>query len=182
MTRGLQRIAIAAMWLLAVVASARAAVPALHGLAIEESIDGPAVLEGALGTGATPAAPLVAVLVLHASVTPAVLSRLDARVAAYGAKHIPVVVVIGGLPMAETDASAWRDRLKEIVTRERGKVAAYEFGETSGASLPAAPAYAFALKQASIQVRSIDATALVVQGGVPAGAATYHQGAASKPG
>lgn len=151
-----------------VVPAAAADVP--RGLAFEESLDAAAVLAPAVPEGGLKQnVPVVShVRVDLASVegagAAAVLARLDARVALYKARRIPVVIVLGALPLAEPDVDAWRRRVRIVVERERGAVAGYEFGAIGREAAPAVETYAFVLKQTAVLIRSIDADAIVAIG------------------
>jgi hypothetical protein len=163
----------AALMLLSVVVGARAAVPAVNGIGIEDRLDAPSVILDAVPSSGPPL-PFTVFLIVDDAPSAAALNRLDARLQAYAARHLPVVLVMGGWPSAagDQDVARWREGLRAIVQRVRGRAVAYVLGSPADSSTSAAP-YAFLLKQASVLIRSIDADALVVQGSVPADGATW---------
>ncbi len=169
MNRVLRGAILAAAWLVPAGGWARAPVPLLHGIGVEETLDGPSVLATAWpASPASQSVPIVVHLVFQGAGSPATLDRLDARVAMYRARHIPVVLVLGAFPQSDAAIAAWRQLVRSIVERERGKISAYQFGAVAPAGAPLPGPYAFLLKQASIQIRSVDSDAQIVQGPVRA--------------
>src|SRR4051794_30811330 len=124
---------LAIVGLLPVCTSAAAAVPAVHGIGVEERIDQPPVLSTALPSGDAPIVPVVVNLVIDAqqftgAEAAGAFARLDARIALYRSRKIPVVLVLGALPVSDTDITAAIAVIRSIAQREHGQVAAYEIG------------------------------------------------------
>lgn len=163
---------------LASTASALGASQTIKGVGIDETLDKDAVLAPALDrarVGATDLPVFVRLLVrragLGAAAPPAApdFSRLDARLDLYARKHIRVVVTLVDPPTDAAAIDAWRPALRALVEHGRGKVLAYQVGDRfDGAARPAANDYGYLLKFVAVQVRSIDAEALVMEGGVAA--------------
>lgn len=134
----------------------------LRGVGIEETLDSPPILAPALDAARLVKAGLplfVRLVVKAADLTEApgrdTFARLDARVNLYAGRGIPVFVVLDQVPQTPDETDAWRQRLRAIAERYRGKVKGYQIG-VAGA-VPVQPAqYAFLIKLASVQIRSVD--------------------------
>jgi hypothetical protein len=87
-------------------------------------------------------------------------SLLDARLAAYERRAFPVLLAIDprGAP---SDSEAWTRMLQAAARHLRGRVAGYQIEAAS--PRPPAREYAFLLKLASVQIRAIDAQAVIAQ-------------------
>jgi hypothetical protein len=167
----------ATAWLCAS-ALATAAPPAIRGIGVDETLDRDAVLALALDRARLAGSSLpvfVRLLVgradLLSSGSPATTdySRLDARLDLYARRQIPVVLTFVDPPADTAGIDAWRAPLRALVTRVRGKVRAYQVGDRmDGLARPSAKDYGYLLRFVAVQVRSIDAEALVVQGGIAA--------------
>jgi len=142
-----------------------------RGVGIEETLDRPPILAPALDAARLAKAGLplfVRLVVKAADLVDATgrdtFARLDARVNLYAGRGIPVFVVLDQVPQTPDapdnprnphNNDAWRQRLRAIAERYRGKVIGYQIG-VAGA-VPAQPAqYAFLIKLASVQIRSVD--------------------------
>ena len=167
----------AAAWLAA--ASLAAGAPqALKGVGIDETLDRDAVLAPALDRVrlAAPGPPVfVRLLVRRAdllsSASPATadFSRLDARLDLYARRQIPVVLTLVDPPTDAVAIDAWRASLRGLVAHVRGRVRAYQVGDRlEGLTRPSAPEYGYLLRFVAVQVRSIDAEALILQGSIGA--------------
>ncbi|HEU0091641.1 MAG TPA: sigma-E factor regulatory protein RseB domain-containing protein [Vicinamibacteria bacterium] len=149
--------------------SASPAAAPLRGVGVEESLDADPVLAPALDQ-ARPATGVP--MFVRLTVTPSEVAgegaaraaALDERLSVYAARKVPVVLALGPLPTTD-QAESWKARLREIAGKSRGRVRAYEF-----ATRPGVPAgeLAFLLKLTTVQVRAVDADALVVAGGLQA--------------
>jgi hypothetical protein len=158
-------------------AQPRAGAPVqLRGMAVDERLDGQAVLSAALPpsiSGSVPL-PLIVRITVDASAVggPALdrlLTDLDQRVGAYRGRNVTVVVGFGRFPGSDDGVEPWRRLIRAVAEQSRGKVAAYQVGEIlQDEPPPAVDRYAFLLKLAAVQLRSVDSDALVVEGGVPA--------------
>ena len=97
------------------------------------------------------------------------MTDLDQRIGAYRSRNVTVVVGFGGFPASDADVEPWRLFIRAVAERSHGKVAGYQVGEiAAGEPPPPVDRYAFLLKLAAVQLRSVDPDALVVEGGVPA--------------
>jgi len=158
-----------ATWLVAVL-PALGAPAGLRGLGIDETLDKEPILGPALDRARLNAADLpvfVRLLVQRADLGPASsdFTRLDSRLNLYGGRNIPVVLVLADPPTEATAIDAWRGALRALAEHCRGKVLAYQIGDRlEGAARPAPKDYAYLVKFVAVQVRSIDASALVVEG------------------
>src|SRR5437879_1639959 len=102
MNRAGRRALLAAAMLCGATGWARAAVPLLHGIAVEETLDDPSVLTAAWPAGGTtPNVPIVVHLVFHGAGSAAALDRLDARLTMYRTRRIPVVLMLGEFPQSD---------------------------------------------------------------------------------
>jgi hypothetical protein len=163
-------------WLAAALAAA--APPALKGIGIDETLDRDAVLATALDRARLTGSDVpvfVRLLVRRAdllspgSQAAADFGRLDARLDLYARKQIPVVLVFVDPPTEAAGIDAWRAPLRALAAHIKGKVRAYQVGDRmEGPSRPSPRDYGYLLRFVAVQVRSIDADALIVQGGVAA--------------
>ena len=143
----------------------------LAGVGVDESLSGDAVLAEALNAALLRAQglPVYARIVVGPGElgTPGAFrfDRLDERIERYGLKDVAVVIALGGaLPTPEL-SDPWRQLLRALAERYRGRVKAYEIGAIgSGGPSPSARDYAFVLKLGAVQVRAADPNALVIQG------------------
>ena len=163
-------------WLAATLAAATP--PALKGIGVDETLDRDAVLAPALDrarlTGSD--VPVFVRLLLRradllSSGSPAAVDygRLDARLDLYARKQIPVVLVFVDPPIDAIGIDAWRAPLRALVAHIKGKVRAYQIGDRmDGIGRPSPRDFGYLLRFVAVQVRSIDAEALIVQGGIAA--------------
>ncbi len=166
----------ATAWLAAPLAAA--APPTLKGIGIDETLDRDAVLAPALDRARLTGSDVpvfVRLLVRRADLlssdatVAADYGRLDARLDLYARKQIPVVFVFVDPPTDAAGIDAWRAPLRALVARVKGKVRAYQVGDRmEGLTRPSPRDYGYLLRFVAVQVRSIDAEALIVQGGVAA--------------
>lgn len=160
-------IAVAASLFLLTVSPTFAAPPALRGIAFDERLD-----SESLPADLPPAVPVIARIALDLTAltgdaASAALDRLQSRLDGYRRRSVPVILAIPTLPSDDVAVEAWRVALRSIADRGRGIVAAFEIGEAASASsLPDVNRYVYLLKLAAVQIRSVDADALVVQGSV----------------
>ncbi|HEY3384143.1 MAG TPA: sigma-E factor regulatory protein RseB domain-containing protein [Vicinamibacterales bacterium] len=149
-----------------------AAPPALRGLGVDETLEGAPVLAPALDlAGATTAGlPVFVRLLVRADrlgVDPAMLQRLDARLEVYARRRIPVVLTLVDPPLDAAAIEAWRPRLRALAERCRGRVVGWQLGDRLDAADATRPQpYAYLVKFAAVQIRSIDSAALILQGSV----------------
>src|SRR5688572_8434176 len=150
--------------------STQSAAAAPPRLAFDERVDDPPVLAPAvraLGTRAGDLPLLVRIVVGRAALGPfgatADLRALDERIRLYGDLNVRVLVALEDLPAAEAEVDAWRQLVRTIAERFAGKVFGYQVGlRLSAADADSARSYAYYLKLASVQVRSVDSQARVL--------------------
>src|SRR5262249_10336288 len=117
--------------------------------------------------------PLLARISLDAAAVPAeglrtLLADLDRRLTAYGAQRVPIVLSLGVFPERDDRVDSWQQVLRTITESASGRVAAYQIGTVASAAAPPnAERYAFLLKLASVQLRTRDASTVVIEGPVP---------------
>jgi hypothetical protein len=149
--------------------------PGLPRLGFDERLDGPPLLAAALDQSRVPpdALPLFVRIVapgaiLRADQDARGVALLDERVALYDGRKVPVLLALDDLPASEAQADDWRRRLRTLAARYRERVFGYQIGVVAGAG-PGGPApvreYAFFLKLASVELRSVHPQAFVVQAG-----------------
>jgi hypothetical protein len=147
----------------------------LHGIGVAETLDGPDLVT------AQPLPPGVP-LVVHLAIDPAAfggagsvaaLNRLDMRLARYRARNLPVVLALGQFPASDDGVAAWLGWVRTVAEHGRGRVVAYQVGDVPDGPTPEAARYAFLLRSAAVQIRSIDGDALVAQGWIPATASAW---------
>ena len=177
MTRSARLVALAVVLMAASALTALAADPPLRGIAINETLDTPPILDDAMPARAGASTlPLLVRLSIRPSVftgpaATVAFERLAARLALYESRHVPVVVALGALPAA-ADTESWIAAVRAIVDRGRGHVRAYELGAGLDAAAPI-DRVAFLLKRAAVQIRSADAAASILTGPLPATAGDW---------
>jgi hypothetical protein len=150
----------------------------VRGIGVEERLDDPPIVSTAAPAGdlALTVSLVVVERQFRGSEAAAAFARLDARLALYRTRNIPVVLVFGSLPAGD-EIEPWIQSVRGIAARERGKIAAYEIGTISAAPRTDARTYAFALKQAAVQIRAADPDALIAEGPVAISIASTWQAA-----
>ena len=172
---GRARIAIAlAVFVMAAPPHARAADAALHGIVIDRALDAeplPADLPRIVPT-------IVRLTIEDGAFAgpsaDATIARLQSVLDVYQSRHTTVLVALGRVPNADSDVEAWRQFIRAVATRGRGAVSGYQIGSVQGGAAPDVNRYVYLLKLAAVQIRSIDSSALILQGGVPAGEAEWE--------
>jgi hypothetical protein len=145
-----------------------------RGVAFDERLPGDPVLLPALPGSVAGLPPLVAritidLAALSASDLTTVLADLDRRLNAYTERRVSVVVSLGPFPDSDDQVEAWRQSIRIVAGHGLGKVAGYQIGAVAAtAPAPAIDRYVFLLKIASVQLRAVNADALVLEGLVPA--------------
>jgi hypothetical protein len=162
---------------------------ALRGMAIDETLDAPPVLSEAMAKGiAASSLPLLVRLAIEESsfrgaAATSAFARLDARFDLYRTRDVTVILALGAFPESDPDVDEWLETVRSIAGHLKGQVRAYQVGDVTRASLPDADRYAYVLKRAATEIKSVDPEALVLQGPIPVSAAdflarTYRAGAA----
>jgi hypothetical protein len=169
------------LWLAAAVPALGAPAP-LRGLGIDETLDKDPILAQVLDRARLGAADLpvfVRLLVRRGDLGAAStdFTRLDERIDLYARRKIPIVLTLVDVPTDVAGIDAWRSALRSLAEHGRGKVLAYQVGDRlEGAARPAPKDYAYLVKFVAVQVRSIDAAALIVEGSLGAqGAAAWQE-------
>jgi hypothetical protein len=98
----------------------------------------------------------------------ATFTRLRDALGLYESRQITVVLALGHVPAADSDVEPWRQFVRVVAERSRGKVAGYQIGEVQAGAAPDVNRYVYLLKLAAVQIRAVDSDALVLQGGIPA--------------
>jgi hypothetical protein len=101
--------------------------------------------------------------------TDAILKRLDDVLRLYQDRRIQVVLALGTLPTTDTAADTWRQFVRAVAERARGRVVAYQVGEVRPGAVPEITRYVYLLRMAAVQIRSVNPDAIVLQGTVPIG-------------
>ena len=96
---------------------------------------------------------------------------LDARLQLYARLSVPVIFRIDGVP-ASADTEVWRATLRALAEHSGARIAGYEIA-VDPAAVPAQQ-YAFWLKLAAVQLRSVSPRALIVQTPVSTGQAAWQ--------
>jgi hypothetical protein len=136
----------------------------LRGVAIERRIDA-----DPLSTDIPTVVPLIVRLSLgeRSSDADSMLARLEEHLASYQSRNIAVVLALGALPPTETELEPWRQFIRGVAERARGRVAAFQIGDVRPGAVPDVNRYVYLLRLAAVQIKSVDVDALVIQGGVP---------------
>jgi MucB/RseB N-terminal domain len=98
----------------------------------------------------------------------ATLARLQDVLGLYQARQMKVVLALGSFPAADGDVEAWRQLVRAVAERSRGHVAGYQIGDVQAGAATDVSRYVYLLKLTAVQIRAVDADALVLQGGIPA--------------
>ena len=145
-----------------------------RGIAFDERLDAEPVLLPALSPAIADLPPLIArialdLVALPSDRIPATLADLDRRLNAYVDRRVSVVLSLGAFPDGDDQVEAWRQSIRTVAEHGSGKVVAYQIGTIAApAPAPAVDRYVFLLKVASVQLRAVDAGALILEGQVPA--------------
>ena len=136
------------------------AAPPLRGLAVDERLEGEAVLAESLNAALlrAPGLPVFArIHILRSDLESTVRpERLLERLDRYQTKSVPVLLVLDGRLPGLSDVESWRQSVHALAECGRGVVAGYEIGgapEDAGID-PAIQA--FAVKRAAVEVRAAD--------------------------
>jgi len=148
----------------------------IRGIGVEERLDDPPIVStaGSVGDLALTVSLVVDERQFRGSEAAAAFARLDARLALYRTRNISVVLVFGPLPVGD-ETEPWIQSVRGIAAREHGKIAAYEIGTISATPRTDARTYAFALKQAAVQIRAADPDALIAEGPIAVSMASTWQ-------
>ena len=145
-----------------------AAETTLRGIAIDQSLDAepiPADLSRVVPT-------IVRVSIEQTpfvgSTADATLARLRNLLGVYKSRNVQVVLALGRFPETDDDVEPWRQFVRAVADQSRDSVVGYQIGRVEAGAAPNVSRYVYLLKLAAVQIRSVDANALVLQGGIPA--------------
>jgi hypothetical protein len=162
------RVAIALAAIVLLAARGMAADVKLRGIAIDQRLDAEP-----LAADVTRLVPAIIRLSIDdtAFIGPAAdaaLARLQDVLGRYQGRQVTIVVALGRVPDADGDVEAWRQFVREVAARSRGKVAGYQIGEVREAAAPDVDRYVYLLKLAAVQIRAVDSDASILQGRIAA--------------
>src|SRR5262249_44240467 len=103
------------------------------------------------------------------------LERLERRLASFQARNVKVILALGEFPAGDEEVEAWRAGIRTVADRCRGKVVADQIGDTSHGASSNLTRYGYLLRLASVQLRSVDDSALVLEGPVELDAAEWER-------
>lgn len=140
---------------------------------MDEPLDRASTLLAALPRPSTELPPIIARVSFDLARTgtadlPGLLADLDRRLEAYASRRVSVLLDLGAFPDSDDQVEAWRQSIRAVAERGRGKVAGYQVGRVSVELPPAVDRYVFLLRVAAVQLRSVDSDALVLEGSLPA--------------
>jgi hypothetical protein len=143
-----------------------AAETSLRGIAIDQRLDA-----DPLPDDLSPGVPTIVRVsidrtVFAGSAVDAPLARLESLLDVYGKRRTRVVIALGALPATDEQVEPWREYLRAVAERGRDRVAAYQIGGIARGAPPDVNRYVYLLKMAALQIRSVDTTALVLQGAI----------------
>ena len=142
----------------------------LRGIGIDERVDDGSALIAAMRDASVTPGQLPVFVRLAARIGD---ETLEARVREYEEVKVPVLAILADAPSAAAGAEDWVRRVRALAGRLRGRVAGYQVGEQIGGD---PRTYAFLLKLAAVQLRSVDPAAVIVQApGGPAAQAVLHR-------
>jgi hypothetical protein len=171
---GSLRVAIAVLGMTLMAAGQGLAAPSsMRGIAIDERIGA-----DPLPSDLPAAVPVIVRLLIDeqdvAGSREAAVERVQQRLALYQARSIRVILAFGGFPATDDEVEPWREFVRTVVDRARGKVVAYQVGAVRTETLPDVNRYVYLLKLAAVQIKSVDVDAVVIQGTIPASAAEWQ--------
>ena len=144
--------------------------PPLKGVGVDERLDAAAELAPALAGASVKASDVGAFVRLIVPWTALEQARstsrwdtLDARLDALRRAAIPVLLAIEDAPIALDNSATWPDAIRAVAAHASGRVAGYEIDAPRGERRPDARTYAYFLKLAAVQIRSVDPDDLIAQ-------------------
>ena len=144
--------------------------PKVHRIGVDERLEQPPLLAPALDRARIPPGTLPVFLrllidreTIQSFQTSGRWDALDARVAIYQRRSVPVVLSIEDKALAADQGDAWRGLAQVLATRYRGRLAGYQFELPRQAPRPDPRGYAFVLKVAAVQIRAADPAARIGQ-------------------
>ena len=157
---------VALAWLVLLPMQAQAAT--LHGIAVDQAFNADPLPADLPGTVPTIVRLLLDEARFRGQSAGGAFARLEDVLAQYQARHIQVILALGQFPAVDTEVETWRETIRAIAERSRGQVAGYQVGEVQPGDAPDVNRYVYLLKLAAVQIQSVDAGSLVIQGSVSA--------------
>jgi hypothetical protein len=147
----------------------------IAGAGVDERLGDPPVLAPALAAAGVQAADIgtfarliVPWATLESERSSGQWTALDARLDALGRAAAPVLLVIADAPVTLDQSPTWPDAIRAIAAHVRGRIAGVEIDVARGPSRPDARTYAYFLKLAAVQIRSVDPDSVIAQATVGA--------------
>ena len=143
----------------------------LRGLGVDERLDEPSAFERARAAGASGSRSLFVQLFVPRSLVetqPGVYAfdLLDQRMSVL--EGATILLALGGMPRTAEAGESWRSYVLAVAERYSSKVRGFVLGSTDSntpwAPRPQVETYAYLIKLAAIQVRSIRSDALLIEG------------------
>jgi len=140
----------------------------LRGIAIDRRLDA-----NPLDADLSRSVPIIVRLsidntVFSGPVAESTIVRLKELLEIYRQRKVRVLVAIEAMPSNDADVEAWRLFIRAVAEQGNDAVVGYQIGLARAAAPPDVDRYAFLLKLAAVQLRSIAPEALVMEGLVPA--------------
>ena len=140
----------------------------LHGIAVDRRLDDEPLPADIFHMGPGLVRLSIDQTTFTGAAADATLARLRAVLTVYQNRHMAVILALGSLPAADVDVEPWRQFLRTVAEQNHGRVAAYQIGDVQAGATPDVNRYVYLLKLAAVQIRSVDADALILQGRIPA--------------
>jgi hypothetical protein len=171
MTGWVRRALAALLFVLGPLTPALAADLTLRGVAIERNVDA-----DPLPADVPQIVPTIVRLSIDRSSNDADtrIARLDQSLTSYQSRNIAVVIALGPVPQSDAEVEQWRQFIRAVAERARGRVAAFQVGEVRAGESPDVSRYVYLLRLAAVQIRSVDPDALVLQGSLPPAEAAWE--------
>jgi len=142
--------------------------PTLRGLGVDERLDEPSGFERARAASVmNPTSVFVQLIVPRNLVETQggiyAFDVLDERMSSL--EGVTVLLALEGMPGTAGGGEAWKNYVRALAERYSGKVRGFVLGSSdTGAPRPPVPTYAYLIKLAAIQVRSVLSDALLLEG------------------
>jgi len=153
----------------------------IKGVGVDERLDAAALLAPALthaGVKASDVGTFARVIVpwstLDQARTTGRWDQIDARLDALARLAAPVLLAIEDTPLALDQSTSWSEAIRAIATHCGARIAGVEIDVRRGAARPDPRTYAYFLKLAAVQVRSVSPDAVIAQTPVQASDAAWQ--------
>ncbi len=142
----------------------------IAGVGVDERLDAAAMLVPALASAGVHASDIntfarlfVPWATLDAARTSGRWDALDARLDGLRQAAVPVLLVIENAPVSLDQSASWPDAIRAVAAHTRGRVVGFEIDVPRAPSRPDARTYAYFLKLAAVQIRSVDPGSVIAQ-------------------